>query len=124
LITLAEGLRGVTGMDSASRVAERTGSAEVCALLAEPLEAWLTAGARDGCTARFEGVVPPAGSEEVEREGMLELPRPSEYPNPKKTPQMSTSPKKTPSSDFMPRVISVSVCSCSSVSWMDLIILF
>jgi hypothetical protein len=36
------------------------------------------------------------------------LSRPSEYPKPKKTPQISTDPKKTPSSDFMPSVISVS----------------
>jgi hypothetical protein len=45
-----------------------------------------------------------------------ELPRPSEYPKPKNTPQMSTRPKKTPSNDLIPSVISVSVCSCSSGS--------
>jgi hypothetical protein len=49
------------------------------------------------------------------------LPRPSEYPKPKKIPQISTAPKKTPSSDFMPSVISVSVPSFSSSSMIDLI---
>jgi len=119
LITLAEGLRGVAGLVSASRVAGLTGSTEVCGVLAELAGVWLTAGARDGCTAGFEGVVPVADSEEVASEGALgglELPRPSEYPKPKNTPQMSTRPKKTPSKDFIPRVISVSVCSSSSVS--------
>ena len=129
LITLAEGLRNaVVGLVSASCAAELRGSAEACVLLDElagPVALWLTAGARDGCCAGFEGVAPIADSE-VEREGCwdgLELPRPSEYPKPKNTPQISTRPKKTPSRDFIPRVISVSVCSCSSGSWMDLIIL-
>ncbi len=89
--------------------------------LADP-EVWLIAGARDDCAAGFDGVVAAADGEAEWEDGWdgLELPRPSEYPKPKKTPQMSTRPKKTPSKDFIPRVISV--CSCSSVSWMDLII--
>ena len=122
LITLAEGLcNTVAGAVSPSRAVEATGSAEVCVLLDEFAEAevWLIAGARDDCAAGFEGAV-VAGAEWEDGWDGLELPRPSEYPKPKKTPQMSTKPKKTPSKDFIPRVISV--CSCSSVSWMDLII--
>jgi hypothetical protein len=48
--------------------------------------------------------------------GKLAPPRPSEYPRPKKMPQISTRPKKTPNRDLIPRVISVSVCSSSSIS--------
>jgi hypothetical protein len=119
LITPAEGLRGVAGGVSPSRA---SGPGEYGAVADESFS--LAAEVSGGRAGGFGGSATAAPSE-VAREdafGRPELPRPSEYPKPKKTPQISTRPKKTPSNDFIPRVISVSLCSCSSVSSMDLII--
>ena len=68
-----------------------------------------------------EGFTAMAGFDTAAAASGWAVPRPSEYPKPKKTPQTTTEPKKTPSSDFMPSVISVSVPSFSSSSTIVLI---
>jgi hypothetical protein len=112
LAMLAEGLRGA-GAASAS-LASGPGVYGAAAGESSSREEEV----RGGWTRGFEGAFSAELSEVAPKDGFGDgaLPRPSEYPKPKNTPQMSTRPKKTPSKDRMPSVISVSVCFSSFVS--------
>jgi len=114
LAMLAEGLRGAGAGVASASLASGPGVYGAAAGESSSREEEV----RGGCTRGFEGTFSAELSEVAPKDGFGDgaLPRPSEYPKPKNTPQMSTRPKKTPSKDRMPRVISVSVSFSSFVS--------